>query len=134
MMDADGRMKRVRLSKDCTVTGCSFGSHPEEDPADRDDETVVRDIKTELFWVFRLACQNEEIAIAPLGDEIEDQIMEGFSKIYYDELRSGRTFIEDKKKTRERLGRSPDPEEAIVMGFSARPKRTAAAAIMGGAV
>lgn len=77
--------------------------------------------KAEDYWMLREAFRSEEIAIAPLG-EIEEMLMEDLAGTYYEETSTGKTKIEDKKKTIQRLHRSPNVGDATVYGFVAQPK------------
>jgi hypothetical protein len=116
------------------VIGCNYGGSPEgavsEIVGDRSpyssddtDDFVVRNLKADYFMALREAFRAGEVAIAPLG-EIEDKVAKGFAQIFYEETSTGVTQIEDKKKTRKRLRRSPDPEDAIVMAFNAKPEKS----------
>lgn len=82
------------------------------------DNQRFANLKAEQFWLLREAGEKGEIAIAPLGDS-EDEAMEDLANIYYEELPTGKIKIEDKKKTRARLGRSPNCGDAIVYGYHA---------------
>lgn len=116
------------------VIGCNYGGSPEgavgeimgdNNPysSDDTDDFVVRNLKADYFMALREAFRAGEVAIAPLG-EIEDKVAKGFAQIFYEETSTGVTQIEDKKKTRKRLRRSPDPEDAIVMAFNAKPEKS----------
>src|SRR5665811_1436277 len=74
-------------------------------------------IKAESFWALREAFQNEEIAIAPLGAEAEETLMDELSGIMYEEMASQKIRIELKEKTIKRLGRSPNLADAVIYGF-----------------
>lgn len=76
--------------------------------------------KSEQFWQLREAMERGEIAIAPLDPEIEEQLIEDWSSIYYEELPNGKIKIEKKIKTRERIGRSPNMGEAPIYGYYAQ--------------
>lgn len=84
----------------------------------KDSESYVN-LKAEQFWLLREALEKGEVAIAPLG-EYEDELMEDWANTYYEELPNGKIKIEDKKKTKERLGRSPDLGDAAVYGYHAK--------------
>lgn len=84
----------------------------EEEPA-----FLPKNLKTDMFLAFREASRRKEFAIAPLGKDIEEKLLDGFPAIHYEELASSVLKIEEKSKVKKKLGRSPDPEEAIVMGF-----------------
>lgn len=93
-----------------SAIGCNFGgasTNPEQ----------FENIRAEQYWRLREAFQNNEIAIAPLGDK-EEQIITGFANIMYDETPTGKMKLEPKKFVRQRLKRSPDAEDAIVIGFN----------------
>ena len=102
-----------------TVQGCNFGAKPEESQG---EAFLTTHLKHDLYLSLREAFRKEEIAIAPLG-EIEEKLRRGFSLIYYEETRSGYTVIEPKAKTRKRLKRSSDPEDAVVMGWGSKRKQ-----------
>lgn len=76
--------------------------------------------KAEQFWELREAFRTEEVAIAPLG-QYEEMVMEDLSGIFYEETSSGKVRIEDKAKTRKRLGRSPNAGDAVCLGFGHTP-------------
>lgn len=68
------------------------------------------------WWQLREACQRGEVAIAPLG-ELEEKLKADLAGTYYEEMSTGKTRCEDKKKTRQRLKRSPNLGDAVVGGF-----------------
>jgi hypothetical protein len=72
-------------------------------------------LKAEHFWQLREGLENRELAIAPLG-KIEERVMEELSSVYYEETVAEKIRAEDKKKTIERLGHSPNLADAVVMG------------------
>lgn len=82
------------------------------------DSQRFANLKAEQFWLLREAMEKGDVAIAPLGD-FEDEAMEDFANIYYEELPTGKVKIEDKKKTRQRLGRSPNCADATVYSYHA---------------
>lgn len=70
--------------------------------------------KAEDFWGYREALQGDDTAIAPFPD-FEEQAKNEFSQIYYLEQPStGKTKIEDKEKSKERIGHSPNLADAII--------------------
>ena len=74
-------------------------------------------LKAEMFWAVREGLRKGEIAIAPLG-EWEDKAFNELVAIWWEETSSGKIRIEDKKKTKKRLGgESPNIAEAIVYGY-----------------
>ncbi len=84
-----------------------------EDPAD----PKYNNLKAQLLWELREAFRLGEIAVAPLGDQLEEMLMEEFAAIYWDETSSGKIRIEDKKLTKARLGRSPNAAESAAMAW-----------------
>lgn len=103
-----GRLSQSML-KGSSAVGCNFGgaaSNPGH----------YENARAEQYWKLREAFQNGEVAIAPI--EKEDDIIAGFSQILYEETPQGKLKIESKKFIRQRLHRSPDAEDAIVMGFN----------------
>lgn len=82
-----------------------------------DENSLFANLKAEQYWALREGFRNEEIAIAPLG-EIEEMLMEDLAGTYYEETTTGKTKIEDKKKTVSRLHRSPNVGDATVLGFN----------------
>ncbi|MEO1187206.1 MAG: hypothetical protein AAFX46_22175, partial [Cyanobacteria bacterium J06636_27] len=83
------------------------------------DKESYANLKAEDFWLLREDMRKGDIAIAPLG-EIEDEVMEDLAGIHYEEMSNGKIKIEDKKLTKERLGRSPDAGESVVIGYRRR--------------
>jgi hypothetical protein len=117
------------LAGTCHAVGCNFGGKSltgtKDMPEDDDIESfVLADTKTDYYMAFREACREGTIAIAPLGEELEAKVIKGFSLIFYEELPGGKTKIESKAKTRKKLKRSTDEEDAIVMGFNAKPEES----------
>lgn len=86
--------------------------------ASASDSQRFVNLKAEQFWQLREAMEKGEVAIAPLGD-FEDELMEDLANIYYEETPTGKIKIEDKAKTRQRLGRSPNCGDAAVYGYHA---------------
>jgi hypothetical protein len=83
-------------------------------------------LKSQQCWELREAFRTGEVAVAPLGD-CEEELMEEFAAIGYDETSTGKIRIDDKTQVRKRLGRSPNAADSVVMGFHAkkivRPRR-----------
>lgn len=76
--------------------------------------------KSEHFWKLHEAfMSDDDVAIAPLGEEEEDTLMEELSAIRYRETRKGQIEIEPKDETKKRLGRSPNAADACMIGFAA---------------
>ncbi|NDJ20984.1 hypothetical protein GS682_04855 [Nostoc sp. B(2019)] len=82
-----------------------------------DENSLYANLKAEHYWMLREGFRNEEIAIAPLG-EIEEMLMEDLAGTYYEETTTGKTKVEDKKKTTARLHRSPNVGDATVLGYN----------------
>lgn len=81
------------------------------------DTAAFTNIRAESYWKLREAFQEEQIAIAPLGQDMEEQLMDELSGIMYEELATEKIRIEDKKKTIKRIGRSPNIADSVVYGF-----------------
>jgi hypothetical protein len=81
------------------------------------DKAMFVNLKAEQYWLLREGFRTEEIAIAPLG-EIEEMLMEDLAGTYYEETTTGKIKIEDKKKTVQRLHRSPNVGDATVLGYN----------------
>jgi hypothetical protein len=101
------------LEQELQAFGINWGHQ-----ADVPDEFL--NLKAEQYWTMREAFRTEEVAIAPLG-EFEDEVMEDLSGTWYEETSAGKMRIEDKAKTRKRLGRSPNCGDAAVFGFGHTP-------------
>jgi hypothetical protein len=86
--------------------------------ADVPDEFLNK--KAESFWAMREAFRTEDVAIAPLG-QYEEMLMEDLGGTWYEETSAGKMRIEDKAKTRKRLGRSPNAGDATALGFGHTP-------------
>lgn len=109
------------------IRGCNFGARPDGIAG---DEFVVENLKADLYLAFRESVRSGNVAIAPLGAEMEEMLIEGFSQTFYEETTTGRFKIEPKKKTKKRLGRSTDPEDAVVMAFGTQPAPQSGAALI----
>jgi hypothetical protein len=72
------------------------------------------------YWLLREALETNDYACAPLG-ALEDKMFSGFGRITYFEDAGGKIRLLDKVilKKITHLGRSPDIEDAAVMGFNA---------------
>lgn len=82
------------------------------------DSKRFTNLKAEQYWTVREEAEKGELMIAPLGDH-EEEIMEDWANTYYEETVKGQIRIEDKKKTKERLGRSPNCGDAGIYGYHA---------------
>lgn len=102
--------------------GVNFGASPTQPAEDWDESFIPENLKIELYWGLREDMRKGEVAIAPLG-EYEDELMDDLAGTYYEEGSKGKTRIEDKKKTRKRLQRSPDCGDACVNGRAKPPER-----------
>lgn len=76
-------------------------------------------LKAEQYWLLREEAERGDLMIAPLGED-EEELQEDLANTYYEETVKGQVKIEDKKKTRERLGRSPNCGDAVVYGYHAQ--------------
>lgn len=83
------------------------------------DKEAFANLKAEDYWLLREAMRVGDVAIAPLG-HIEDRVMEDLASVHYEELGESKIKIERKKDTIERLGRSPDAGDAVVLGYRVR--------------
>lgn len=73
-------------------------------------------LKAWMMWELREAFREGTVAIAPLPPDVEDMLEEDLAGIHWDTDRRGIIFIEEKKKTIERLGRSSNLGDAVVTG------------------
>lgn len=103
------------LKEDYDAVGFKF-SEGAKDPA------KFTNIKGESFWALREAFQEEEIAIAPLGEH-EEQLKHELSMLFYEEMNTGKIKMEPKKKTRKRIGQSPNLADSTVYGFIKKKKK-----------
>lgn len=76
-----------------------------------------KNLITYAAWTLRLALQRGEVTVAPLSDI--DLIIEEFDATEYVIESDKRIALEDKEKTKAKLGRSPDRRDAILMGWIA---------------
>lgn len=83
------------------------------------DTERFANLKAEQYWLVREGLEKGELAIAPLG-EFEDELMEDWANTYYEETPRGQIKIEDKEKTRQRLGRSTNCGDAGIYGYHAK--------------
>jgi hypothetical protein len=100
-----------------------------------EDRDQFLNLKAEECWALREAFQYGEIAVAPLGEEIEERLCDELSGVYWEETEPGKIRIESKKKTRQRLKRSPNLFDAVVMAYTKRKgQRSALDAMLSGAL
>jgi len=83
--------------------------------------------KAEWYWKLRefLAASDgneDHSAIAPL--EAEDILMNELANIYYEETSNAKLRIEDKTKTIQRLGKSPNCADSAIIAFAGRESIT----------
>lgn len=79
-----------------------------------------KNLRAQQYWELRIALEEGEVACAPLGKMVEEKLFSGFAKIPYHEGRV--IWLPEKVELRKPrfLGRSPDAEDAVVMGFNAK--------------
>lgn len=77
-----------------------------------------KNLRAQQYWALRIALEEGEVACAPLGKRVEEKLFSGFAKIPYYEGRV--IYLPEKRelRTSKFLGRSPDSEDATVMGFN----------------
>lgn len=102
--------------------GVNFGASSTVEVDDSDDQTLFNRLKAELFWELREDMMRGDVAIAPLGEH-EDELMDDFAGLYYEENSKGEICMEKKEKTRKRLHRSPDCADSVVNGRATPPER-----------
>lgn len=77
-----------------------------------------KNLKAEQAWKLREAFRLKTNAIAPLGDEVEEELMEDLAGINWEETPNELIIIEKKNKTKERIHRSPNIGDAVIIGFA----------------
>lgn len=82
------------------------------------DSDTYLNLKIEQYWNLRESFRLGEVAIAPLGEEIEQMLYEDFSASYYEITSTAKLRMEDKQKTKARLHRSPDLGDACIYAFN----------------
>lgn len=109
-----GTLGRLR-EQGYLANACTFSESPTTEPS---DGVGYRNLRTQLYWQFREGLQSGEIAIAPLGEEVEAMLFEELAAIKYDVNSSGIICAQAKKEIKKELGRSPDLADAVVIGRS----------------
>lgn len=109
-----GTLGRLR-EQGYLANACTFSESPTTEPS---DGVGYRNLRTQLYWEFREGLQSGEIAIAPLGEEVEAQLFEELAAIKYDVNSAGIICAQAKKEIKKELGRSPDLADAVVIGRS----------------
>lgn len=109
-----GTLGRLR-EQGYLASACTFSESPTTEP---NDGVGYRNLRTQLYWEFREGLQSGEIAIAPLGQEVEAVLFEELAAIKYDVNSSGIICAQAKKEIKKELGRSPDLADAVVIGRS----------------
>jgi len=107
----------ILMEEDVQAYGIAWGSAVRAEDLQPDDP-VFLNLKAMQYWRVRQAMQvDDQVAIAPLGD-YEEVAMRDLAGTYYEETSNEKTRIEDKKKTKARLHRSPNLGDAIVLAYS----------------
>jgi hypothetical protein len=96
---------------------CTFSNSPTRKP---DFGTSYRNLRTQVYWEFREALQRKELAIASLGTQ-EDAAFEELSAVEYTINASGVIIASSKAEVKQKIGRSPDRADAIVMAHWLSP-------------
>lgn len=109
-----GTLGRLR-EQGYLANACTFSESPTTEPS---DGVGYRNLRTQLYWEFREGLQSGEIAIAPLGEEVEAVLFEELAAIKYDVNSQGIICAQAKKEIKKELGRSPDLADAVVIGRS----------------
>ena len=82
------------------------------------DPDAIANCRAEYYWLIHEAFRKEKVAIAiPPDSPVLDRLAEEFAKSYYEETPNGRIKMEPKKKTKDRLKRSPNLADATVLAF-----------------
>jgi len=142
MRDADKKLDVIKVDHIgvgsgtlATLLGDKYHAYPGGWSEGADDSAQFLNIKAEECWALREAFQYGEIAVAPLGEELEERLLDELSGIYWEETEPGKIRMEMKKKTRARLKRSPNLFDAVVMGYAKRKgQRSAINLMMAGAI
>ena len=71
--------------------------------------------KAEIFWYFRNRLDPD--SLNPIGLELTPRLMAGFRAFRYF-YRGDKIVIEKKEDMKKRIGRSPDPEEAMIYSLA----------------
>jgi hypothetical protein len=103
--------------KNCVPEGVAWGGSAISGVGNTPIE-LFADLKMQQSWSLREAFQYSEIAIKPLGD-VENDLEDELCGTYWEDTPKGQLKMEDKKKTRKRLRRSPNLADATIMGYSA---------------
>lgn len=83
------------------------------------NSTKFRNARAEMFWLMRELCQQQAVDLSIL----EDGVARELTAPTYDQVRdaAGRITIQKKDEIRERLGRSPDGADALLLAFYTPP-------------
>lgn len=110
-----------------TAVGINFGGKAENELADAE----ALNLKADLYWGLREEMEQDTIAIAPIDPELEERLEDEFALQYYEETVTGKIKMEDKKKVKARIHRSPDCADAVVMGYGVKAVAQSSAADTG---
>lgn len=102
-----------------TVVGVNFGSSPEEEKHKKTN-VAYQNRRAQLYFWLRHACEEAINSDKPeLGfDENEEDLFEELENTYYDND-IDKVRIEPKDNIKDRLGRSPDKADAVVLANAA---------------
>lgn len=98
----------------CAAFGVAWGASARGKKA----RSQYANLKAQQCWMLREAFREGVIAVSDdLDPDIEEMLIEELAGIYWDDS-ADKIRIEDKKKTRERIGRSPNIADALIMAYS----------------
>ena len=98
---------------DCSCHPARWGGKPKL----KRDRRSYNSNKAKQCWKLREAFRNGEIMVAPLGEK-EELLMEELSTMLWDTNNSGQITIEKMEITREKLGRSTNLADAVIMAYT----------------
>ncbi len=107
----------IRKSYDAHGVHWGSGVSAKENAKD-DSEPVFLNLKIQQYWQLREAFRKGEVAVAPLGEENEEMLMEELAGTHYEVCANDAIRVEDKTKTKRRIGRSPNAADASCLGYA----------------
>ncbi len=83
----------------------------------RDSERFAN-LRAEMSWGLRERFESGEISLANLPRDVVDRLSGELTGIRWFQTPSGKVQIEPKEKFKQRLGRSPDAADALILAFA----------------
>ena len=96
------------------------------------DSDHFKNLRAELYWNLRERFQNGEIDLSRLERKHYDRLVGELTAIKFKYTSKGQIQIEAKEEMKERIGRSPDVADALMLAYARKPNQYGSLSSVGG--